>query len=174
VVGPFGHAPSRTFPLNSVEVAALPHGEFVCLAGQQYYGSLRLLTWLPFGFSLLSLYHQLRSLWTNDQMRPLLFHRLLPNIPRSLHGGFFTACDPGLFAASVAFAFVDEARLPLFPFRANISVLQASRYVAGCWFAPHSLGDTSASAHPVAQMPRRLLHGLLVVTTTGLAPVSRR
>jgi len=65
-----------------------------------------------------------------------------------------------------------RARLPLFPFRANISVLQASRDVTGYWFALPSQEDTSLQHIRSPGCTGRLLHGLLAVTMTGLAPAS--
>jgi hypothetical protein len=88
-------------------------------------------------------------------------------------GGFFTAAFQNL-RRFCCLRLRSRARLPLFPFRANISVLQASLYVAGCWFAPHSLGDTSLQHIRLPRCTGRLLHGLLAATMTGLAPVSRR
>ena len=52
----------------------------------------------------------------------------------------------------MAFAIGSKARLPLLPFRANISALQDSLYVAGCCFALPSQEGYIASAHPVTQM----------------------
>src|SRR5262245_49787348 len=84
VVGLCRHAPSRTFSLDPVEVEALP-SQRVMLSRWSA------VLWPPptshlacLRISLLSLYRQLRSLWSNDQMRPLLFHRLLCSHPALL------------------------------------------------------------------------------------------
>ena len=84
VVGPKGHAPSLTVPLDLVEGEALPSQRVVL-------SRLSAVLWPPptsqpasVRISLLSLYRPLRSLWTNDQMRPLLFHRLLCQHPTLL------------------------------------------------------------------------------------------
>ena len=50
------------------------------LPGAQF-GLLRLLIRPPPGFHLFGLYHSLRWLWATDQMRSLLFHRLLSQHP---------------------------------------------------------------------------------------------
>jgi len=65
-----------------VEVEALPsHRVLLSRWSSVQYGLLRLLTRLPPGFRLFGLYHSLRWLWATDQMRSLLFHRLLSQHP---------------------------------------------------------------------------------------------
>jgi hypothetical protein len=116
VVGPFGHAPSLTFPLDPVEVEALSSRRVML-------SRLSAVLWPPptshpasLRISLLSLYRQLRSLWTNDQMRPLLFHRLLSQHPTLPTPEGSSRLHSRVFAASVAFAFVDELGSLFSPF----------------------------------------------------------
>ena len=76
-----GHAPSLTPAFDPVEAEALPHSEFCCLAGQQYYGLLRLLSGRPTELHCFSLYPSSRWVWATDPLRPLLFHRQLSPHP---------------------------------------------------------------------------------------------
>jgi hypothetical protein len=66
--------------------------------------------------SLLSLYRQLRSLWTNDQMRSLLFHRLLSQHPTLPTPEGSSRLHSRIFTASVAFACVQELGSLFSPF----------------------------------------------------------
>jgi hypothetical protein len=77
----FGHAPSLTSSLSLVEVEALPSWQVVLSCPSS-------VLWPPptshpasLWTSLLSLYHQLWSLWPTNRVRPLLFHRLLSSHP---------------------------------------------------------------------------------------------
>ena len=80
----------------------------------RYYGLLRLLIRLPPGFRTLCLYRSLRSLFS-DRMRSLLFHRLLSQHPAPHTPEGSSRLLYRFFAASLAFAFALQARLPLAP-----------------------------------------------------------
>jgi len=86
-------------------------------------------------------------------------------------GGFLTAAIQSL-GRFFRLRFAWAARHPLFPLRANISTLQASRDVTGYWFALLSQEDTSLQHIWLPRSTGRLLHGLLALTMTGLAPAS--
>ena len=68
-----------------------------------------------------------------DRMRSLLFHRLLSQHPAPHTPEGSSRLLYRFFAASLAFAFALQARLPLVPiFWVNLSMLQDSLHVTGC------------------------------------------
>ena len=89
-------------------------------------------------------------------------------------GGFFTAAFPGSSPLPWPSLCVNSSAPSFSRFRANISALQDSLYVTGCCFAPLSQGDTTLRHSQSPGCTGCLLRGLLSVTTTGLAPVSKR
>jgi len=89
-------------------------------------------------------------------------------------GGFLAAASSGSSPLPWPSLSLSSSAPSFSPCGANISTLQDSLDVTGCCFAPLSQGDTTLQH---IWSPRRtgcLLRGLLTVTTTGLAPVSRR
>ncbi len=64
--------------------------------------------------------------------------------------------------------------LPCFPVGANISTLQDSLYITGCYFALPSQEDTTLQHNQSPDCTGCLLRGRLTVTTVGLSPTSRR
>ena len=88
-------------------------------------------------------------------------------------GGFFTAALPGSSPLPWPSLRLTSSAPSFSRFRANISTLQDSLYVAGCCFAPSSRRATSLQHSQLPGCTGCLLRGLLSVTTTGLAPVSR-
>ena len=147
------------------------------LAPHPYYGLLRLLIQPPSGLHLFGLYLLLERFCAVHWMRPRLFHRLLSQHP--------TRCVPTpesssrLFSGSSPFLLpspcVTGSALSCSSFEANMSVLQVSLYVTGCCFASLSQGSSATLQHN--QSPGCigcLLSGVLTLTRTGLAPVSRR
>jgi len=111
---------------------------------------------------------------TTDQVRPPLFHHLLSQHPALPTPEGSSRLLSRLSAASMAFVVVEQLGSPLVPIRANISTLQDSLYVTGCCFALPSQEDTPLQHLQSPGSTGSLLRGLLAVTTTGLAPVSRR
>ena len=93
-------------------------------------------------------------------------------------GEFFTAALPGSSPLPWPSLSLKSSALPCSPTGANIStllceaLLRHSLYVTGCWFAPPSRRDTTLQHSQSPNCTGCLLCGLLVVTTTGLAPVS--
>ena len=89
-------------------------------------------------------------------------------------GGFFAVAFPG--SSPLPWPSLTSKQLDslLSRFRVAISVLQDSLYVAGCCFASLSQGVTSLQHTRSPRCTGCLLHGLLEVTMTGLAPVSRQ
>ena len=88
--------------------------------------------------------------------------------------GFFAVAFPG--SSPLPWPSLTSKQLGslLSRFRVAISVLQDSLYVAGCCFASLSQGVTSLQHTRSPRCTGCLLHGLLEVTMTGLAPVSRQ
>jgi hypothetical protein len=105
-------------------------------------------------------------------MRPLLFHHLLsqhPILPTP-------ESSWRLFQVQCRFCCLRhawQARLSLFPFRVNMSVLQVSLYVTGYCFASLSQGVTTLQHNQSPDCIGCLLSGSLTFTGTGLSPVSR-
>jgi len=153
-----GHAPSLTFPLDPVEVQALPSQPVVWSrrstvlrpsAHPKGCGLLRLLTRLPFRFPRSGLYRQLRSLWPTDRVRPLLFHRLLASHTCPLvgsrspyAGGFFTAAFSGSSPLPWPSLSLSTSAPSCSLCRANMSTLQA------CPEALLSLSKPRLELHP--------------------------
>ena len=174
VISPYGHAPSRTSPRGTVAGEALP-SERVLLSRPSP------VLWPPptshgvsLGTSPLGFYQRVRRMWTSDALRPPVFHRLLsqpsaPPTPRSSarvrvqHLHLF----PGLRLR------LRRSALPC-PLRAHSTTLQGSLHVTDCWVAPLSQGDTPLHHIQSPRCSGSLLRGALALTTTGLAPVSRR
>jgi len=114
-------------------------------------------------------------MWATDQMRPPLFHRLLSQHPAPHTPEDSSRLLPG--SSSLPWPSLSPEQLGslLFPLpRANMTTLQDSRDVTGCCFAPLSPGGTPLQHIRSPRCTWCLLHGLLVVTTTGLSPTSKR
>ena len=142
------------------------------LTPHRYYGLLRLLTRLPPGLHLFGLYHSLRYLWTTDRIRSLLFHCLL-----SQHPVLYTPEGSSRLLFQVLHRFHGlrcsrSTRHPLVPFPGYISTLQDSLNVAGCCLASPPRGVTTLLHSQLPVCTGCLLRGHLIVTTTGLPPVS--
>ena len=86
-------------------------------------------------------------------------------------GGSFTAAFPGSSTLPWPSLRMTSSAPSFSRFRANISTLQDLLYATGCCFAPSSRRVTTLQRLLTTGC---LLRGLLTVTTTGLAPVSRR
>ena len=168
----FRHAPSLTSSLNLVEVETLP-------SWQVLLSCLSMVLWPPPT-------SHLTSRWTSlPQLIPtvtaVLFHRPDETSPvpspafatsRSPYaGGFFTAAFPGSSPLLLPSPCVTGSAPSCSPCGANMSALQVSLYVTGCCFALPSQEVTTLQRLLTTGC---LLRGLLTVTTTGLAPVSRR
>jgi hypothetical protein len=94
---------------------------------------------------------------------------------RSLYAGeFFGAAYPGSSRLPWPSLSLTSSALPCSPSGANLSTLQDSRNVAGCGFALLSQEVTTLQHLRSPRSTGCLLRGPLVVTTTGLPPVSRR
>ena len=89
-------------------------------------------------------------------------------------GGFFTAALPGSSPLPWPSLRMTSSAPSFSRYRANISTLQDLLYATGCCFAPLSQGVTTLRHSQLPGCTGCLLRGLLIVTTTGLAPVSRR
>jgi hypothetical protein len=89
-------------------------------------------------------------------------------------GGFLAVAFPGSSPLPWPSLTCKQLGSLLSRFRVAISVLQDSLYVAGCCFASLSRGVTSLQHTRSPRCTGCLLHGLLEVTMTGLAPVSRQ
>jgi len=79
-------------------------------------------------------------------------------------GEFFGAALPGSSHLPWPSLRMTSSALPCPPFGANISTLQGSLYVTGCWFAPPSRRDTALQHHRSPDSTGCLLRGPLVVT----------
>ena len=167
-------------------------GRLCCPYPRQYYGLLRLLTQLPPGLRFLSLYQRLRWLWAIDRMRPLLFRRLLsqhpaPPTPESSSRLHLQVLHRFLLSArrQAAFPLADRLGSLLFPFgltyrRCRAKLCFAIHFMlraAGLLRLLSGIQRFSTSGRPEAlvacYVAACLLAGL-TVTTTGLAPASRR
>jgi hypothetical protein len=175
VVGPFGHAPSLTFPLDAVEVEALPSRRVVLSRRST-------VLWPPptsqpasFRISLLQLIPSLTV---------VVAHRLaetspVPSSPiptsRSPYaGGFFTAASSGSSPLPWPSVSLSTSAPSFSLVRANISTLQDSLDVTGYDFASFSQGVTTLQHLRSPRSTGCLLRGGLTLTTTGLSPASRR
>ena len=171
----FGHAPSLTSPLSPVEVEALPSHRVLLSRWSS-------VLWPP------PTSHP-ASPWTSLlQLIPAITmgvdHRPNETSPvpsptfttsRSLYAGeFFGAAFPGSSHLPWPSLSLTSSALPRSPFGANLSTLQDSLYVAGCGFALLSQEVTTLQHLRSPRSTGCLLRGPLVVTTTGLSPVSRR
>ena len=89
-------------------------------------------------------------------------------------GGSFTAAFPGSPPLPWPSLLAHKLGALFFPFRANISVLQDSLYVAGCCFALPSQEVTTLRHTWSPRCTGCLLPGGLTLTRTGLPPASKR
>ncbi len=174
MIGPYGHAPSRTFPLDVVE-GRDPSLTASCVVSpvSSTTASSDCSPSFPSDFTSQLIPSVTLAVDKRPDETSPVPSSAFPTSHAPYTGGFLTAAIQ-ILRRFCSLRLRSRARLPLFPFRANISVLQASRHVTGCWFAPLSQGDTSLQHIRLPRCTGRLLHGLLVVTTTGLTPVSRR
>ena len=88
-------------------------------------------------------------------------------------GEFFTAVS-GSLPLLLPSPCVKGSALSCSPYGANMSVLQVSLYVTGCCFASLSQGVTTLRHSQSPSHIGCLLSGGLILTRTGLSPVSRR
>ena len=98
----------------------------------------------------------------------------IQDIHYSLHRRVLRGCFPGSSPLLLPSPRVTGSALSCSLFRANMSVLQVSLYVTGCCFASLSQGVTTLRHSQSPDCTGCLLRGLLSVTTTGLAPASKR
>jgi len=170
----YGHAPSLTSSLSSVEVETLPSHRVVLSRWSS-------VLWPPPTSHPASPWISLLQLIPAITMG--VGHR--PNetspVPSSTFttsrspyaGEFFGAAFPGSSRLPWPSLSLTRSALPGSPSGANLSTLQDSLYVAGCGFALLSQEVTTLQHHQSPDSTGRLLRGPLAVTTTGLAPVSR-
>ena len=111
-------------------------------------------------------------LWLYDGMRSLLFRYQLsshsaPSTPKGssmLHSSICTF--------SMVFVRKSVTRLPLVPYRANVTMLQDSLYVTDCYFAPVSHRHTSLQHSRSPKSIGGSLQGSLAITLTRLSLAS--
>ena len=144
-----------------------------CPYHHQYYEPLRLLTRLPLGFRLESLYRSLRWLWYHrpDEISPVPT-TTFPTSHSPYAGGFFGAASQVLHTFLGLRFCVTSSTPSSSLFRANLSTLQDSLYVTVCWFALLSQEVTSLQHNQSPGCTGCLLPGRLTVTRTGLPPAS--
>jgi len=174
VVGPFGHAPSLTVPLDMAKAGSLPSDEVMLSSPST------VLRTPPTSHP--------ASPWTSLlQLIPAITmgvdHR--PNetspVPSSTFttsrspyaGEFFGAAFPGSSRLPWPSLSLTSSALPGSPSGANLSTLQDSLYVAGCGFALLSQEVTTLQHHRSPDSTGCLLRGCLTITATGLSPASR-
>jgi hypothetical protein len=168
------HAPSLTSSLNSVEVETLPSHRVLLSRrssvlwspatshpASSWISPLRLIPFVT-----------LVVCQRPDEISPVPSSTVTTS--RSPYAGeFFGAAVPDSSPLPWPSPRVIGSALPC-PLRVNITTLQDSLDVTDCWFAPPSRRDTPLQHPRSSKSTGRLLRGLLAVTTTGLAPVSRR
>jgi hypothetical protein len=109
-----------------------------------------------------------------DRMRSLLFHHLLSQHPVLPTPEGSSRLHFQVLRRFHGLRYWLTSSAPSFPFRANISALQDSLYVAGCCFALPSQEVTTFQHTPSPGRTGCLLPGRLTATRTGLSPASRR
>ena len=171
----FGHAPSLTSSLSSVEVEALPSHRVLLSRWSS-------VLWPP------PTSHP-ASPWTSPlRCIPAITmgvsHR--PNetspVPSSTFttsrspyaGEFFSVVSPGSTRFPWPSLRMTSLALSCSPSGANLSTLQDSLYVTGCGFALLSQEVTTLQHLRSPGSTGCLLRGLLAVTAVGLSPTSRR
>jgi hypothetical protein len=171
----FGHAPSLTSPLSPVEVEALPSHRVVL---SQWSSVL----WPPptsppasFWISLLQLIPVVTMAVDHrpDETSPVPSPTFTTS--RSPYaGGFFGAALSGSSHLPWPSLSLTSSAPPSSPLGANISTLQDSLYATGCGFALLSQEVTTLQHSQSPDCTGCLLRGCLIITATGLPPVSRR
>ena len=111
-------------------------------------------------------------LWLYDGMRSLLFRYLLLQ-----HSARSTPKGSSMFSysnstSSMVFVRKSVTRLPLVPYRANVTMLQDSLYVTDCYFAPVSHRHTSLQHNRSPKSIGGSLQGSLAITLTRLSLAS--
>jgi len=170
VVVPYRACTSLTFPFRLIEVETLPSASLSLPAFIGNMASSDFLQGLSPDFDNVRLYQKLQQLWPIDPIRSPLFHPLLSlhsasNTPESssrLHSRVFTSSFD-------LHQNVSGSVLSLF----RMTTLQNSLYVTDCCFAPLPQRDTQLQHNQLPGSTVSLLRGFLVITTTGLSPVSR-
>ena len=143
------------------------------LASHRYYGLLRLLIRHPLDFT----FRFIPSVWMvlyhpSDETSPVSSSTVTTS-PTPYTGEFFTAVS-GSMPLLLPSPCVTGSALSCSLYGANMSVLQVSLYVTGCCFASLSRGVTTLQHNQSPDCIGCLLSGVLTLTGTGLAPVSRR
>ena len=108
-------------------------------------------------------------LWLYDGMRSLLFRYQLsaPSTPKG--SSMLYSSIP---TSSMVFVRKSVTRLPLVPYRANVTMLQDSLYVTDCYFAPVSHRHTSLQHSRSPKSIGGSLQGSLAITLTRLSLAS--
>ena len=111
-------------------------------------------------------------LWLYDGMRSLLFrHQLSQHSAPSTPKGS-SMLYSSISTSSMVFVRKSVTRLPLVPYRANVTMLQDSLYVTDCYFAPVSHRHTSLQHNRSPKGIGGSLQGSLAITLTRLSLAS--